>query len=54
MRHIAELLERKRMLLDRRREADPEQLAEIERDLKEIDRTLSRLELEEAPPTAPH
>jgi hypothetical protein len=54
MRKVVELRERKRTLLDRRQEAHPEQLAEIERDLQEIDRILTRLESEEAPPTAPH
>jgi hypothetical protein len=53
MRKVVELLERKRTLLDRRQEAHPEQLAEIERDLQEINRILTRLESEEAPPTAP-
>jgi hypothetical protein len=53
MREVIELLKRKRAF-DRRQEADPEQLAEIEQDLREIDHTLTRLEWEEAPSTAPH
>ena len=54
MRDIAELLERKRMLLDRRQEAGPDLLDEVEKELQEIDRALTRLESKEAPPTAPH
>ena len=53
MRDIAELLERKRALLDLRQNAEPEQLAKIEHDLRDIDETLTRLESKEAPPTAP-
>lgn len=54
MRNIAELLDRKRTLLDRRHEAGPEHLAEVEHELQEIDEALSRLESKDAPPTAPH
>lgn len=54
MRNIAELLERKRKLLDSRQEVEPERLAAVERELQEIDQALTRLELKEAPPTAPH
>ena len=53
MRNVAELLERKRTLLDRRHEAGREHLAEVEHELQEIDEALSRLEAKEAPPTAP-
>jgi hypothetical protein len=42
MRDVAELLERKRMLLDRREEAKPDRSAEIDKELREIDRALSR------------
>ncbi|MBR0939385.1 hypothetical protein [Bradyrhizobium jicamae] len=44
MRDIAELLERKRTLLDRRQDAEPGLLAVVELELEEIDRTLTRLE----------
>jgi hypothetical protein len=44
MRDVAELLERKRTLLDRRQEAEPDCLAEVEQELQEIDQALSRLE----------
>jgi hypothetical protein len=54
MDDIAELLERKRKLLDRRQEAGYEHLAAVEHELQEIDEALTRLELKEAPPTAPH
>ena len=54
MRDIAELLERKRMLLDRRQEAGPEFLDLVEKELQQIDRALTRLESKETPPTAPH
>lgn len=54
MREIAELLEHKRKLLDRRQEVEPEHLAAVERELQEIDEALTRLELKEAPPTALH
>jgi len=54
MRDIAELLERKRKLLDRRQAVGPEHLAAVERELQEIDQALTRLESKEAPPTAPH
>jgi hypothetical protein len=47
MHEVVVLLERKRTLLDRREEANSEQLATIEHDLQEIDRILSRLESEE-------
>ncbi|WP_439373097.1 hypothetical protein [Bradyrhizobium sp. DASA03120] len=53
MRDVAELLERKRMLLARREEAEPHRLAEIEREIQEIDEVLSQLESKEAPLTAP-
>jgi hypothetical protein len=51
---VAELLERKRMLLDRRQEARPEELAAVDHELQEIDEALTRLESKEAPPTAPY
>jgi hypothetical protein len=53
MYDIAELLERKRKLLDRRQEAGYEYLAAVERELQQIDEVLTRLESTEAPPTAP-
>jgi hypothetical protein len=53
MRVAAELLERKRKLLARRQESDTEHLAAVERELKNIDDALTRLELNDAPPTAP-
>lgn len=53
MRVAAELLERKRKLLARRQEGDTEHLAAVERELKNIDDALTRLELNDAPPTAP-
>jgi len=53
MRNVAELLERKRTLLDRRHEAGSEHLAEVEHELHEIDKALSQLESKDAPPTAP-
>jgi hypothetical protein len=53
MRDIAALLERKRALLDLRQKAEAEQLAKIEHDLREIDKTLTCLESKEAPSTAP-
>jgi hypothetical protein len=53
MRNIAELLERKRTLLDRRHEVGSKHLAEVEHELHEIDEALSRLECMDAPPTAP-
>jgi len=53
MYDIAELLERKRKLLDRRQDAGSEHLAAVEHELQEIDEALTRLELREAPPTAP-
>lgn len=53
MRDIAELLERKRKLLDRRQEVGPEHLAAVEQELQEIDEALSRLESRQTPPNAP-
>ena len=48
MSNLAELLERKRHLLERIQEQPrPEQLAEIERSLKEIDQRLNEIESEE-------
>ena len=44
MRNVAELLERKRRLLDRRHEVGPEHLAEVEHELHEIDAALSQLD----------
>ncbi|WP_407179944.1 hypothetical protein [Bradyrhizobium sp. STM 3562] len=54
MRDVLELLARKRALLDCRQEAEADRLAEVERELREIDEALSRLESSEAPPTSPH
>jgi hypothetical protein len=53
MREAAKLLERKRKLLAYRQEGNVEQLAAVERELKDIDDALSRLELNDAPPTVP-
>jgi len=53
MRVAAELLERKRKLLTRRQEGGTKHLAAVERELKNIDDALTRLELNDAPPTAP-
>jgi hypothetical protein len=54
MPNVAELLERKRTLIDRRHEAGHQHLAEVEHELEEIDKALSRLESRESPPTVPH
>ena len=53
MRDVAELLERKRVLLDRREGAAPNILAQVERELREINEELARLEELTAPATAP-
>lgn len=53
MREAAKLLERKRKLLACRQEGNVEHLAAVERELKNIDDALSRLEVNDAPPTAP-
>jgi len=53
MRDAASLLERKRKLLARRQEGNVEHLAAVERELKNIDDALTRLEANDAPPTAP-
>jgi hypothetical protein len=53
MREAAKLLERKMKLLARRQEGNVEQLAAVERELRNIDDALSRLEVNDAPPTAP-
>jgi hypothetical protein len=54
MLDVAELLERKRTLLDLRHEAGPDRRAAVERELQEIDEALTRLESKETPRTAPH
>jgi hypothetical protein len=57
MPSIAELLERKRTLIERRQErSDSEHLAAIDHDLKEIDNELDRLESKEldGPSIVPH
>jgi hypothetical protein len=57
MANVAELLKRKRTLLERMQEQpDTEQLEKIEHDLKEINDALNRLEAErsDAPPIAQH
>ncbi len=54
MPQVAELLERKRKLVERKQNAPPEQLGALEHELREIDEALSRLESKDAPPTAPH
>ena len=46
MRDVAELLERKRTLLDRRQDAKPDRLVDVEHELREIDLALSRLKAE--------
>jgi len=53
MREAAKLLERKMKLLARRQEGNVEQLAAVERELRNIDDALSQLEVNDAPPTAP-
>ncbi len=53
MREAAKLLERKRKLLARRQEGNVEHLVAVERELKNIDDALSRLEVNDVPPTAP-
>jgi hypothetical protein len=53
MRKAAKLLERKMKLLARRQEGNVEQLAAVERELRNIDDALSQLEVNDAPPTAP-
>lgn len=52
--HVAELLERKRTLLDDRQEASPDRLIALDHEIEEIDGYLTRVEWAEAPPTAPH
>jgi hypothetical protein len=45
MSNVAELLERKRTLLDRmQKQSDPERLAETQHELQEIDGSLNRIE----------
>jgi hypothetical protein len=39
---------------DVRQKAEPEQLAKIENDLREIDKTLTGLQSKKVPPNAPH
>lgn len=53
MRGLADILERKRKVLDRRREAEPARLAAVERELQEIGAVLTRPESVEAAPAAP-
>jgi hypothetical protein len=53
MREAAKLLERKRTLLAYQQEGNVKHLAAVERELKDIDDALSRLEVNDAPPTAP-
>jgi hypothetical protein len=53
MREAAKLLERKMKLLARRQKGNVEQLAAVERELRNIDDALSQLEVNDAPPTAP-
>jgi hypothetical protein len=53
MRKAAKLLERKMKLLARRQKGNVEQLAAVERELRNIDDALSQLEVNDAPPTAP-
>jgi len=52
-REAAKLLERKRKLPAHRQEGNVEHVAAIERELKNIDDALSRLEVNDAPPTVP-
>jgi hypothetical protein len=45
MSNVAELLERKRTLLDRmQKQSDPERLLETQHELQEIDESLNRIE----------
>jgi hypothetical protein len=54
MGFIAKLLERKRTLLDlKHEETDRKLVAGIEQRLKEIDDTLTSIEMKQVPPTAP-
>jgi hypothetical protein len=50
---VLALLERKRVLLERRQQTPSVRVPEIERELREIDRALTRLEMEDVPPTVP-
>ena len=53
MSDVLALLERKRVLLERRQQTPSVRVPEIERELREIDRALTRLEMEDVPPTVP-
>lgn len=53
MHGLADILERKRKLLDRRQEAGPARFAAVERELQEIDAVLTRPESVGAAPAAP-
>jgi hypothetical protein len=48
---VLALLERKRVLLERRQQTPSARVPEIEREIREIDRALTRLEMEDVPPT---
>jgi uncharacterized protein (DUF1330 family) len=49
---VLALLDRKRVLLERRQQTPSVLVPEIERELREIDRALTRLEMEDVPPTS--
>jgi hypothetical protein len=49
---VLALLDRKRVLLERQ-QTPLVRVPEIERELREIDRALTRLEMEDVPPTVP-
>ncbi len=50
---VLALLDRKRVLLERRQQTPSVLVPEIERELRELDRALTRLEMEDVPPTVP-
>ena len=50
---VLALLDRKRVLLERRQQTPSVRVPEIERELRELDRALTRLEMEDVPPTVP-
>ncbi|WP_300209356.1 hypothetical protein [Bradyrhizobium sp.] len=53
MSDALELLERKRVLVERRQWVSTESLPEIERELRQINQALSRIEMKDVSPTAP-
>ena len=53
MSDVLELLERKRVLVERRQWVSTESLREIERELQKINQALSRIEMKDVSPIAP-